>query len=80
MKRFRDQLLCGALGLLGVAAPAALIDHATFGISGGTVIVGVLIASFVGYGFGAWSVSRAYRDEQEEEEEEEKAPTEPRGQ
>ena len=66
MKRFRDQLLCGALGLLGIAAPAALIDHATYGISPAVVLVGVMFASVVGYGFGAWNVIKAYQEEMEE--------------
>jgi hypothetical protein len=64
--KFREQATCTLLGLAGVGAPALVINHATYGLAPGPVLGGLLVASIVGFGFGAWTMSRAYNDANEQ--------------
>lgn len=59
----KDQARSTALGLLSLALPMALINYATHDAAPAVVLACVLIASIVGYGFGGWTVSRAYEEE-----------------
>lgn len=63
----KEQLVSTALGLVGLAVPAALINYYTNHQNPSVVLLGVLVASLAGYAFGARSVAQAYEKAYEKE-------------
>lgn len=60
--RFKQLAISALSGLVGLGVPSALINHMTGSVAPGVVLVGVLLASLVGYGFGTYSISKTYED------------------
>lgn len=63
---FKDHVKSKAFGLLGLGAPAALINHFTYDVSPMVVLFGVTAAGLTGYSFAAWSISRSYDEASDE--------------
>lgn len=62
MNKFREHATSTALGLIGIGAPAEIINHATRNIHPQLIFGCSLIASLVGFAFGTWNMSQAYEE------------------
>lgn len=60
--KFREQGMCLLLGLVGIGLPAEIINHFTGSLDPRAVLIGVVIANLIGFGAGAWSMSKKFRE------------------
>lgn len=52
-----EKLKATLAGVVGLMVPSIIINHATYHTNPGAVLTGIVVASLVGYGYGAYSVA-----------------------